>query len=445
MYLGGSIIDEESSHSGLRMANSIIWGNTAATCGGIYLNNYEAADMDYTVNCIIQSVDGQSFPTNPVKHYEYDLGSNNNMIVDPQFADDGSYRLKDTSPGIDAGTALAYVIMPPPISGIILQNLGYGMYKSYATSTSGTYSNIDREVSDLDGNSRLVNGHYDIGAYERQDVGSISGTVTDQSGTPLSGAAVTVSGCGYTATTAADGTYTVLAVKAGPSHTVTAAFNGYPNATVSNVNVTANQTTPSVNMVVDSAATLQSIAITTPATKLVYTVGDSLDISGLEITGTYSDGSKKVEIITAANITGFNSEAEAAEQELTITVGDKICSYTVQISADKVDECFIATAAFGSKFQPAVILLRHFRDQYLLTNRLGSAFVKFYYHYSPPIAQFISKNETLKALVRFLLVPFISFVYLVYHPLIGVTTMVFGIIIILYARKRRFHLFLRNI
>jgi len=38
------------------------------------------------------------------------------------------------------------------------------------------------------------------------------------------------------------------------------------------------------------AATLQSIAITTPADKLTYNVGDALDITGLVITGTYSDG-----------------------------------------------------------------------------------------------------------------------------------------------------------
>jgi hypothetical protein len=41
------------------------------------------------------------------------------------------------------------------------------------------------------------------------------------------------------------------------------------------------------------------------------------------------------------------------------------------------DECFIATAAFGSKFTWPVKLLRHFRDQYLLTNSLGTAFVEF--------------------------------------------------------------------
>jgi len=49
------------------------------------------------------------------------------------------------------------------------------------------------------------------------------------------------------------------------------------------------------------------------------------------VTGTYSDGSKKVESITAANGTGFNSAAQATDQILTITVGGKTTTYKVQI------------------------------------------------------------------------------------------------------------------
>lgn len=79
------------------------------------------------------------------------------------------------------------------------------------------------------------------------------------------------------------------------------------------------------------ANTLQSIAITTPATKLSYNIGDNLDITGLVVTGTYSDGSTKVEPITTANITGFNSATAVTDQVLTITVGAKTTTYNVQI------------------------------------------------------------------------------------------------------------------
>ena len=42
-----------------------------------------------------------------------------------------------------------------------------------------------------------------------------------------------------------------------------------------------------------------------------------------------------------------------------------------------------------------------------MTNPVGRAFVKFYYAVSPPIADFIATNETLKAVVRGALSPLV--------------------------------------
>jgi hypothetical protein len=82
-----------------------------------------------------------------------------------------------------------------------------------------------------------------------------------------------------------------------------------------------------------SLPTLQSIAITTPATKLSYNIGDSLDITGLVVTGTYSDGSTTPEAITVANVSGFNGSVAATNQVLTITVNGMTATYDVQIVA----------------------------------------------------------------------------------------------------------------
>jgi hypothetical protein len=71
--------------------------------------------------------------------------------------------------------------------------------------------------------------------------------------------------------------------------------------------------------------------------------------------------------------------------------------------------CFIATAAFGSYFDPYVTILRSFRDGFLLTNRAGQAFVEWYYRVSPPIADYISGSETLRAGVRIILLPAVGF------------------------------------
>ena len=74
--------------------------------------------------------------------------------------------------------------------------------------------------------------------------------------------------------------------------------------------------------------------------------------------------------------------------------------------------CFIATAAFGSYLDPHVAILRSFRDNVLLTNRFGKAFVAWYYATSPPYADAISHRDGIRAGVRVLLLPLIAFAYL---------------------------------
>jgi hypothetical protein len=102
--------------------------------------------------------------------------------------------------------------------------------------------------------------------------------------------------------------------------------------------------------------------------------------------------------------------------KVTVVCDGQTMSKDLKVS---IDECFIATAAYGSKFEPHVVLLRSFRDQFLRTNPIGEAFVRFYYHNSPSIAKFIAGNGLLKGLTRALLMPFVCCVYMLFHPLFG--------------------------
>lgn len=82
----------------------------------------------------------------------------------------------------------------------------------------------------------------------------------------------------------------------------------------------------------------------------------------------------------------------------------------ILLSGQRLGEaCFIATAAYGSPFEKHVVLLREFRDKFLLTNRYGGWFVETYYRLSPPAAQFISGHPYLKPAVRVVLWPLVGF------------------------------------
>ncbi|MBE0431692.1 MAG: right-handed parallel beta-helix repeat-containing protein [Dehalococcoidia bacterium] len=70
--------------------------------------------------------------------------------------------------------------------------------------------------------------------------------------------------------------------------------------------------------------------------------------------------------------------------------------------------CFIATAAYNTPQAQEVQILRQFRDEYLLTNATGRAFVALYYRISPPMAEFITRHPGLKPVVRAGLLPAVA-------------------------------------
>jgi len=70
--------------------------------------------------------------------------------------------------------------------------------------------------------------------------------------------------------------------------------------------------------------------------------------------------------------------------------------------------CFIATAAWGTPMAPQVVTLRRFRDNVLLTNAPGRAFVRAYYKLSPPLARVIARHGALRWAARVALAPVVA-------------------------------------
>ncbi|MCK4784151.1 MAG: S8 family serine peptidase [Desulfobacteraceae bacterium] len=156
----------------------------------------------------------------------------------------------------------------------------------------------------------------------------------------------------------------------------------------------------------------------------------STDSDTAQISHTYnSAGAYKLWVMVTSALAGGS-----ATQTVQASIG---ISVTPPPTTDKDGDgggggCFIATAAYGSRMEPQVELLREFRDRYLLTNSAGKSFVILYYAYSPPIACFIAKNDTLRAVVRCALLPVVAVSWIAVHlgPILSLALvlLLFGLI-----------------
>jgi len=89
-----------------------------------------------------------------------------------------------------------------------------------------------------------------------------------------------------------------------------------------------------------------------------------------------------------------------------------------------------------------VYILRTFRDHVLLACAPGRAFVNFYYKVSPPIANIISRHESLRLMTRTMLLPLVGMAYLM--TTYGVAPSFLVILFFLLAAGTLFRIFCRR-
>lgn len=74
--------------------------------------------------------------------------------------------------------------------------------------------------------------------------------------------------------------------------------------------------------------------------------------------------------------------------------------------------CFIATAAYGSAWENEVNVLRKFRSRFLMKSAIGRQFVSWYYHNAPPVAGWIAESENRRQVARWALTPIFATAYM---------------------------------
>lgn len=93
------------------------------------------------------------------------------------------------------------------------------------------------------------------------------------------------------------------------------------------------------------------------------------------------------------------NDSQGATRTFNISINQAV-NVSWQINGSVVQTDKNVTAAYGTPMHEDINVLRDFRDEYMISNLAGRAFVEIYYTLSPPIADVIRETECLGTAVR---------------------------------------------
>ncbi len=181
-------------------------------------------------------------------------------------------------------------------------------------------------------------------------------------------------------------------------------------------------------------ATLDSMTLNDIANAIQVKVTDDASdpLEDYTLTGLNND-TKYCFVMATMDRSGTIQKFTPAAASLSEAQQSGLCATPSEVAGVLKDKnCFIATAAFGSRMNPHVQRFRDFRNMFLSQNNLGKKFIHFYYQQGPQAAAWIQHSDFLKAATRFFLWPLFVFVEISLHFGIWAAVMSFIFVLVIF-------------
>jgi len=216
----------------------------------------------------------------------------------------------------------------------------------------------------------------------------------------------------------------IPAVKADASYSVTSISIVSPTVTLPHYSFayytfTPSATTTALNLYLNKTSGIRTAVFQKNSNGTITEIQPNSDGISYSISGFNTSSEVALLIANTTDVDGHQVSFSTNNTSLPVTEPTGSSVYQTSSGRDSSSSgsgCFIATAAYGSYLHPHVQSLRAFRDQHLLTNAPGRAFVALYYRCSPPLAEVIARHAVLRGLARLILTPLVAAVV---HPLIS--------------------------